>query len=140
MLLNKSLMGPTSHRSCVQWPSQAGCSGIWCKTPIVCTAPATFPRAWSCSVCHQESLRCSVLCTRKHTSCLDRIQFHLEHKHLQFQEELCAPSGPGDPAYSRLLPRPTAFHMCGSFQESWGQQLHRLQGGRTSKINTNFFK
>uniref|UniRef100_A0A8I3NF74 Anaphase-promoting complex subunit 1 n=1 Tax=Canis lupus familiaris TaxID=9615 RepID=A0A8I3NF74_CANLF len=33
---------------------------------------------WFCSLCHQESLCCSLLCIYKHIPCLGRIQYHLQ--------------------------------------------------------------
>lgn len=49
--------------------------------PLCPLAQATFPRwLWFCWVSHQESLCCSLLRAPKHISCLDGIQFRLEHK------------------------------------------------------------
>ena len=39
----------------------------------------------------------SWLCAHKHISCLGKIPFHLGHKQLRIEEELCAPSGSGEP-------------------------------------------
>ena len=57
-----------------------------------CELLILFPRLlWVCSVFHWELLCCSLLCTHKYVSCLDRIQFHLEHEHLQLKKKmLCA--------------------------------------------------
>lgn len=53
----------------------------------------SLPRLlWFCWVFCQELLCCSLLCTHKHISCLDRTQFHRGHIHLQFAGELYAPS------------------------------------------------
>lgn len=43
-------------------------------------AQVTFlsPDDWFCSICHQGSLCCSSLCTQKHISYLDWMQFHLQ--------------------------------------------------------------
>ena len=52
-----------------------------------------------------------------HISCLCRIQFHLEHIHLQFSGELCGPSGSVDPAYSQQKwCCPTACQTCLCFR------------------------
>ena len=58
---------------------------------------------------------CVVLCfVHVSITCLDRIQFLLEHKHLWSPVTLCAPSGSGDPADSwqnGLGPQPSR-HIC----------------------------
>ena len=77
-----------------------------------CELIILFPRLLCvCSVFHWELLCCSLLCTHKYVSCLDRIQFHLEHEHLQLKnKKCCVPSWSRDPAENQQQrPWTTAF-------------------------------
>jgi hypothetical protein len=49
---------------------------------------------------------CVVICAHSDTSFPNRIQFHFAHKHFQFQEELCAISGPTYPSKNGLGTQP----------------------------------
>ena len=72
-------------------------------TPLFPQEPLTFPHITLLFLGFPPEVMLFLLYTHKYISCLDRLQFHLEHKHLQFYKGLYDPSGSGDPAYSRQI-------------------------------------
>ena len=83
-----------------------------------CELLILFPRLLGvCSVFHWELLCCSLLCTHKYVSCLDRIQFHLEHEHLQLKKNknTVCPLGPETllrTSNNGLEPQPSRHSSC----------------------------
>lgn len=109
-LENKSVRGTAALGFCVQWPEQEGASEFGANHPLL---PEHELLSSGGSGFVGFAARSRVFCfpgIHEHTSCPERIQFRVEHKHPQSEEELCAPSGPGDPACSwETGPWHTAF-------------------------------